>query len=129
MARWFWIFACLSGATAVGLGAFAAHGLKSTLSSYALGVFQTGVQYQMLHALALLVAAYAAMTDKSVFLRISGWCWIAGTLLFSGSLYALSFVSLGTWALLTPLGGLAFLVGWISLAIFGWQRVSVKCGV
>lgn len=122
MARLFWCFACLSGAVAVGLGAFAAHGLKSTLSSYSLAVFQTGVQYQMLHALALLVAAYAAMREKSVFLRVTGWCWMLGTLLFSGSLYALAFVSLGAGALLTPLGGLAFIIGWISLAIFGWQQ-------
>lgn len=122
MARLFWCFACLSGAVAVGLGAFAAHGLKSTLSSYSLAVFQTGVQYQMLHALALLVAAYAAMREKSVFLCVTGWCWMLGTLLFSGSLYALAFVSLGAWALLTPLGGLAFMIGWISLAIFGWQQ-------
>lgn len=122
MARLFWCFACLSGAVAVGLGAFAAHGLKSTLSSYSLAVFQTGVQYQMLHALALLVAAYAAVREKSVFLHVTGWCWMLGTLLFSGSLYALAFVSLGAGALLTPLGGLAFIIGWISLAIFGWRH-------
>jgi uncharacterized membrane protein YgdD (TMEM256/DUF423 family) len=114
----------LSGCLAVAAGAFGAHALRDRLSADMLSVFQTGVTYQMYHALALvglgiLLARFS--TDGSVWLSASAWLFVAGTLLFSGSLYALA-LSGTTWlGAITPLGGLAFLAGWLALAIGVWR--------
>lgn len=112
------LFACaaLSGFFAVGLGAFAAHGLKARLTPEMLAVFQTGVQYQMYHALALLgVAALIRFYGSNIWLQSGGILFIIGTLLFSGSLYGLAFGGPRLLGPVTPLGGICFLLGWLAL--------------
>ena len=124
MDRLFITLGALSGLLAVAAGAFGAHALRDRLSADMLSVFQTGVSYQMYHALALLaVGSLLARfsTDGSVWLTASGWLFVAGSVLFSGSLYLLA-VSGTTWlGAITPLGGLAFLLGWLALAIGIWR--------
>jgi len=122
--RLFISLGAVSGFLAVAAGAFGAHALRDRLSADMLQVFQTGATYQMYHALALvavgiLLARYSI--DGSPWLTASGWLFVAGSLLFSGSLYALS-LSGTTWlGAITPLGGLAFLAGWLALAIAMWR--------
>jgi len=123
MARTFLLVGTLSGFLAVGLGAFGAHGLRSRLSAEMLAVFETGVRYQMYHALALIFTALAmgVMGDARL-LVIAGWAFIIGMLLFSGSLYALALSGATALGAVTPLGGLAFLIGWAALAFFAAAR-------
>ena len=114
------MIAAVSGFVAVALGAFGAHALRDRLSADMLDVFKTGVTYQMYHALALLgVAILLARfsTDGSPWLTAAGWLFIAGSVLFSGSLYALSLSGTPWLGAITPLGGVAFLLGWAALAI------------
>ena len=107
----------------VALGAFGAHGLRGRLSPEMLAVFETGVRYQMYHALALLITAAAiGRFGDARLLAIAGWCFLAGIVLFSGSLYALAFTSVSILGAVTPFGGLAFLVGWACLALFAAAR-------
>jgi len=98
------LFALLS----VAAGAFGAHALRSVLEPAALEIFQTAARYQMYHALALLVVG---VLDKPKH-RWTGWCFVVGIVLFSGSLYALSITGITILGIITPLGGLAWLVGW-----------------
>ncbi len=105
-----------AGFIAVGFGAFGAHGLRSRLSPEMLAVFETGVRYQMYHAFALIVCAWAATKWPGTLVNTSGWLFVAGTIVFSGSLYALSLSGVRWLGAITPLGGLAFLAGWICLA-------------
>jgi uncharacterized membrane protein YgdD (TMEM256/DUF423 family) len=111
----------LLGAAAVGIGAFGAHGLKPLLSEYQIAIFEKGVQYQFYHSLAMLAAGILAQKNpESVWLRRSGWFFLAGILGFSGSLFLLACRDLlpvsVIWAgPVTPLGGLCFLAGWLSL--------------
>jgi uncharacterized membrane protein YgdD (TMEM256/DUF423 family) len=117
MLRIFLILGSINGLIAVALGAFGAHVLKERLSSDMLSVFQTGVQYQMYHALALILTAILSNSlSKNGSVHWSGWLFFAGILLFSGSLYALSLSGVKMLGAITPLGGLAFLAGWIMLA-------------
>jgi uncharacterized membrane protein YgdD (TMEM256/DUF423 family) len=103
---------------AVALGAFGAHGLKDRLSSDMLSVYQTGVQYQMYHALALiLVALLSSQMPQSTTVNWAGWLFFIGIVLFSGSLYALSLSGIKILGAITPLGGLAFLAGWFMLVL------------
>jgi uncharacterized membrane protein YgdD (TMEM256/DUF423 family) len=97
------------------LGAFAAHGLKSRLSEYALGVFNTAAEYQMMHGLALF--AVALLIKWGVNLTWAGGFFIAGTLLFSGSLYLLALTGMKWLGPITPLGGLCFIIGWIIILV------------
>jgi uncharacterized membrane protein YgdD (TMEM256/DUF423 family) len=91
-----------------------------------LAVFETGVRYQMYHALALLaVAIVAARLPGSTLPAVAGWCFVAGIVVFSGSLYALTLASLRSIGAITPLGGLAFLAGWTALAVAAWRALSV----
>jgi uncharacterized membrane protein YgdD (TMEM256/DUF423 family) len=106
----------LSAALAVALGAFAAHGLKARLSPEALVTFETGARYQMYHALALLAVAWAATRWPGTAVTAAGWLFVAGTLLFSGSLYLLATTGVRALGAITPLGGLAFILGWLALA-------------
>jgi uncharacterized membrane protein YgdD (TMEM256/DUF423 family) len=116
MARTFMFVGALMGFVGVGLGAFGAHGLRGRLSPDMLAVFETGVRYQMYHALTLLLlAALMTRTDGRAVL-VAGWSFTAGILLFSGSLYALALTGVTTLGAITPLGGLAFLIGWAALA-------------
>ena len=122
MARFDITIAAVSGFLAVAVGAFAAHGLKKVLTPEMIEVVKTGVQYQMYHALALLMVALLLIHKPAVVgLKASGWAFILGSLLFSGSLYALAMGAPRWLGPITPLGGLCFLVGWLLLAIAGWR--------
>jgi len=121
MGRLFVALGALSGFVAVAAGAFGAHALKQRLSADLLAVFQTGAQYQMFHALALLATGLLALRAPSTTLQAAGWLFVAGTLLFSGSLYALSLSGVRVLGAITPLGGLAFLGGWLLLAIAAFR--------
>jgi len=117
MDRTFMFVGALMGFVGVGLGAFGAHALRGRLSPEMLAIFETAVRYQMYHAIALLaVAAMMSRVDgRSVV--IAGWSFIAGILIFSGSLYALALTGVTMLGAITPIGGLALLAGWVALAI------------
>lgn len=102
---------------AVALGAFAAHGLRARLTQENLAIFETGVRYQMYHALALLAVAYALQRWGGGLPAAAGLLFVAGILLFSGSLYALALSGVRALGAVTPFGGLAFLAGWVCLGI------------
>ena len=122
MDRLFFGLACVSAAVAVALGAFAAHGLRSRLVPDMLLVFEIGVRYQMYHALALMGVALAHARWPTTPVAAAGWLFIAGTLVFSGSLYGVA-VSGHRWlGAITPLGGAAFIAGWVALAWGVWTR-------
>jgi len=123
MPRTFLLLAVFFAFTAVALGAFAAHGLKGRLSVEMLGIFQTGVQYQMLHALALLALAVLAKHTDSIALLAAGILFALGIVLFSVSLYLLALTGMRSLGMITPIGGLAFLAGWVCLGIAGWRFV------
>lgn len=114
--RHFLLLGAINGFLAVALGAFAAHGLKGILSTGLLDVFQTGVEYQALHALALLVVGLLAQGGHVPALRLAGWAFATGILLFSGSLYLLALTDARWLGAVTPFGGTAFLIGWAALA-------------
>lgn len=114
-------FAAFSGFIAVGLGAFAAHGLKGKLEPALLSAFQTGVHYQMYHALALLGIAAFMQREKTPWLNRSAVCFMVGTVLFSGSLYALALGGPRWMGPITPAGGVAFLCGWLCLGAAAWH--------
>ncbi len=108
----------LMGGAGVAIGAFGAHGLRGRLSPDMLAVFETGARYHMYHALAILgTAALMSRMDGGRLMAVAGWSFTAGIFLFSGSLYALALSGVTTLGAITPLGGLAFLVGWTCLAI------------
>ena len=115
------IAASLGGLSVI-LGAFASHALKSRLSDRALEIWETGTKYQMYHALALLLVALllSRITTTSTPLVIAGSAFIAGIVLFSGSLYSLSLTSIQWLGAITPLGGVAFIIGWGCLLIGAW---------
>ena len=114
----FLTIAALNGFIAVTLGAFAAHGLKASLSADMLNTFQTGVQYHMYHALALFgVGVLTLQFPFNGMLRASGFLFLAGIILFSGSLYALSLSGIRWLGAITPIGGVMFLAGWALLAL------------
>ncbi|MCQ4264079.1 DUF423 domain-containing protein [Stutzerimonas stutzeri] len=121
MIRSYLVLAALFGFTGVALGAFASHGLRTQLSPAYLAVFQTGVQYQMIHALALLAVALLALQRPSRLLTAAGALFVGGILLFSGSLYLLTLSGVGRLGMITPIGGTAFLAGWLCLALAGWR--------
>jgi len=122
MERVFLITASLFGFLSVALGAFAAHGLKGHLSPQQLATFEVGARYQMYHALALAATAFAYAKWPDPLFITGGWLLIVGTLLFSGSLYALSFHSIRWVGLMTPLGGLGLMSGWLCLAWAVWRQ-------
>ena len=123
MANLFLLIAALCGFIGVAAGAFGAHGLRARLSPEMLAVFETAARYQMYHALALLAVALTINhTGDARLLDIAGWAFVAGILLFSGSLYALALSGVSTLGAITPIGGLALLVGWACLAIFAALR-------
>jgi uncharacterized membrane protein YgdD (TMEM256/DUF423 family) len=116
MDRVFFISGTVFAFIAVGAGAFGAHGLKNRLSPDMLAVFDIAVRYQMSHALALLAVAWAVTRWPGTLVNASGMLFIAGTLIFSGSLYILSLSGIKWLGAITPIGGLAFLAGWLCLA-------------
>lgn len=115
------IAAALNMFVAVGAGAFGAHGLKRILSVEMLSVWQTAVIYQMVHALAMLALALAALRVGSGWLTTAGWTMAAGIVMFSGSLYALALTGLRWLGPVTPLGGAAFLLAWLMVAWGCWR--------
>ena len=109
--------AAINGFMAVALGAFAAHGLKARLAPDMLAIFQTGVQYQMYHALAMFGVGFLCMQiSDSALLRASAWSFLAGIIIFSGSLYILSLSGIRWLGAITPIGGVGFILGWLLLA-------------
>ncbi|HEY8159692.1 MAG TPA: DUF423 domain-containing protein [Methylobacter sp.] len=114
----FLLLGALSALIGVGMGAFGAHGLKAVISPEMLIVYQTGVTYQMWHALGLIgVALIHHQAPNSKLLHWAGWLMFAGILLFSGSLYALALLN-HTWlGMITPFGGVCFLVAWLLITL------------
>lgn len=106
-----------SALVSVGAGAFGAHALRARLSPDMLAVFETAARYQMYHALGLLAAAWAAVRWPGPWAVRAGWLFVVGTALFSGSLYALALSGAPWLGAVTPLGGVAFLAGWICLLL------------
>ncbi|PXX56665.1 Uncharacterized membrane protein YgdD, TMEM256/DUF423 family [Pseudomonas sp. LAMO17WK12:I10] len=121
MLRGFLMLAAFFGFTGVALGAFAAHGLKNRLSAEYLAIFHTGVTYQLVHALALLAVALLATQIPGRLATWAGGSFASGILLFSGSLYLLTLTGFSKLGIVTPFGGLAFLVGWLCLGLAAWR--------
>ena len=121
MDRLFFTLASLSALLAVALGAFAAHGLKGRLTADLLATFEIGVRYQMYHALALIAVAWACTRWPGTAPVAAGWLFLAGTVLFSGSLYVLALTGVRWLGAVAPIGGLAFLAGWTCLAWSAWK--------
>ncbi len=121
MERLFFLVGSISALIAVGLGAFGAHGLKGRLTPEMLNAFEVGVRYQMYHALALLAVAWALSRWPRAEITVAGWLFVAGTIIFSGSLYLLSLTSVRWIGAITPIGGVAFLLGWLSLVWGVWR--------
>ncbi|WP_099159351.1 DUF423 domain-containing protein [Virgibacillus ndiopensis] len=111
----FLILGTINGFLAVALGAFGAHGLEGKLSEKMLNTWDKAVNYQMFHTMALLVTGLILAKIQSGSMMWAGWMFFIGILLFSGSLYVYSTTGIKTFAMITPLGGVAFLVGWILL--------------
>ncbi|MEE4818117.1 DUF423 domain-containing protein [Pseudomonas alliivorans] len=124
MLRSFLMLAAFFGFTGVALGAFAAHGLKGRLTAEYLSIFQTGVLYQLVHALALLGVAVLAAQLPGRLVTWAGVSFAIGILLFSGSLYALTLTGISKLGIITPFGGLAFLFGWATLGLAAWRLGS-----
>jgi uncharacterized membrane protein YgdD (TMEM256/DUF423 family) len=121
MDRFFFAAGAIFAFLGVAAGAFGAHGLRARLSPEMLAVFETGVRYQMYHALALLAVAWAQTRWPGTVLGAGGWLFIAGILVFSGSLYLLTMTGLRWLGAITPLGGLALLAGWVCLFWAAWR--------
>jgi uncharacterized membrane protein YgdD (TMEM256/DUF423 family) len=123
MTIWIWLLAAaINGLLAVAAGAAASHLFAG--DPHRLALMSTGAQYAMYHALALLALAALAdrMKDGAVFLTAAAWLFITGTVLFSCSLYLLALTGIHALVWVTPFGGIAFMLGWLSLALYAWQR-------
>lgn len=117
------VLGALSAFTAVGLGAFGAHALRSRLTPERAATFETGVRYQLAHALGLFVVVFLrTIGPDRVAETIAGVLFVAGTVLFSGSLYVLALTGERRWGIVTPFGGLCFLAGWLALV---WVAATV----
>ena len=112
MQPFFFAFGCGFALIAVVTGAFAAHTLKSRLSPDMFQVFEVAVRYQMYHALGLIAVAWASTQWSSQLITASGWLFVAGIVIFSGSLYILSLTGVRWLGAITPIGGVAFIIGW-----------------
>ena len=121
MDRFFFTAGSLLAFLAVALGAFAAHALKSRLSADMLAIFEVGVRYHMVHALALLAVAWAVSRWPESRAGTAGWFFLAGIVIFSGSLYVLSLTEMRWLGAITPIVGVAFLIGWLILAWAAWR--------
>ena len=121
MDRTFAALGAVSALAAVAAGAFGAHALRAHLAPDQLAAFETGARYQMYHALALLLVAWAVTRWPAPPVRAAGWLFVAGTVLFSGSLYVLALTGARAFGAVTPAGGVCFLAGWGSLALGIWR--------
>lgn len=120
-----WIAAgALLAGLAVAAGAFGAHGLRARLSADMLQVFETAARYQMYHALALMAVGLIADRWPSPLLGTAGWLFLAGIVLFSGSLYGLTLSGVRLLGAITPLGGVAFIAGWACVALAAWRSTK-----
>lgn len=117
MDRLFFVLGALSAFCSVAAGAFGAHALRERLTPQYLAVFETAARYQMYHGLALLAVGWAASRWPGTLTQWAGWLFVAGTVLFSGSLYALALTGVRWLGAITPLGGVAFLAGWLCLIL------------
>src|SRR5215213_699119 len=122
MDRTFALLGALLACLAVGAGAFGAHALRERLTPDLLDVFETAARYQMYHALALFAVAWVASRWPGSLINGAGWLFVAGTVLFSGSLYAYVFTGVRGFALITPLGGACLIGGWVCIAIAAARR-------
>jgi uncharacterized membrane protein YgdD (TMEM256/DUF423 family) len=122
MPRTYLLMGSLLGALGVALGAFGAHGLRARVAPDLLATFETGVRYHVYHALALLaVGLWLAQSGKGGLVAAAGWLFLAGIILFSGSLYLLALTGTRWLGAVTPLGGVAFIAGWLCLAAAAWR--------
>ncbi|MBS9387044.1 DUF423 domain-containing protein [Dolichospermum sp. UHCC 0352] len=121
MTQFFLTIAAIFGGLSVAGGAFGAHALREKISERSLEIFDTGARYQMYHALALLLVAMlmSRLENPPTTLLVSGWLFIIGVVIFSGSLYALSLTGIKSLGAVAPLGGLALILGWAALAVAG----------
>jgi len=123
----FLLLGSLSALLSVAMGAFGAHGLKSVISPEMLTVYQTGVTYQMYHALGLIgVALIHRQAPNSKLLHWAGWLMFAGILLFSGSLYSLALLNLNWLGMITPVGGVCFLTAWLLITLFAAKNIKAS---
>ena len=120
-ARWILALAALLIVLATALGAFGAHGLAKTLTPERLDVFETGVRYHFYHTLGLLALGVLALLRPSRGLRLAAKLIVAGIVIFSGSLYALTFGAPSALGMVTPLGGLLLMLGWALFALTAWS--------
>ena len=121
MTQFFLTIAAIFGGLSVAGGAFGAHALREKISERSLEIFDTGARYQMYHALALLLVAMlmSSLDSPPTTLLVSGWLFIIGVVIFSGSLYAISLTGIKSLGAVAPLGGLALMLGWAALAVAG----------
>ena len=115
----------LFGLLAVIIGAFGAHGLEASLSEHALARYHTGVEYQFYHVMALLVLGMLPSTHSSKLIKFSGFSFVAGIILFSGSLYLYALTGITTFGMVTPIGGLALIAGWAFLLIYAFKNKRI----
>ena len=116
VAGWFAAGAAMAG-LGVLLGAFGAHGLRERLTPDLLAVYDTGIRYHLIHALALLAVSWAAERWSNAWVGAAGWLFVAGIVIFSGSLYLLAVTGTRWLGAITPIGGLCFLIGWAALVV------------
>ncbi len=118
MTQFFLTIAAIFGGLSVAGGAFGAHALREKISDRSLEIFETAARYQMYHALALLLVAIliSRWENPPIILLVSGWLFVIGVVIFSGSLYTLSLTGIKSWGAVAPLGGLALMIGWGTLA-------------
>ena len=122
MDRLFVMLGALSAGLGVAAGAFGAHALRARVEPRLLEVFETGARYQMYHALALVAVGLLATRWNAPLLSVGGWLFVGGTVLFSGSLYAMTFTGIRALGAITPLGGVCFIAGWICLAVVAMRH-------
>ncbi len=123
MDKTFLLWGAIFGGLAVALGAFGAHALAGKLSANDLSTFETAVRYQFYHALALLaVAAVLGRWPQASAAVLAGWLFVVGVVIFSGSLYVLVFSGVRWLGAITPIGGVAMIAGWVSLAVAAWRN-------
>ncbi|WP_419421386.1 DUF423 domain-containing protein (plasmid) [Legionella sp. D16C41] len=117
MFKIFMLIGALSAMTALILGAFAAHVLKTKFSGYQMQIFQTGIMYQFIHSFSLLFVGIILWQFNTRILQVAGWSFFTGILLFSGSLYLMSLMQIKALGIITPFGGACFILGWLLLAV------------
>ena len=120
--RWLVLTGCLCAGLGVAGGAFGAHMLKSLLEPPMLAAYDTATRYQMYHAFGIVLSGFAVRVSRDTRVAVAGWMFLTGIFLFSGSLYGMALLGLRWLGPITPIGGLAFIVGWGILAWRMWQQ-------